>query len=424
MRLLTSLLLTLLALLALPSLAEQQGTPDLPPLSQVNEALDSHINVLTATMGIKIEQANQSKWNSGTYEFNVRAGTAQRKVATSDQSLNEWDIAIERPLRLPNKMLIDSDIGKEGVNRAEQALGDAHHEAARTLLHLWFNWQREQAQATQWQQQVDNLKQQASTTDKRFKAGDAPKMEWNQAQAAVSQATVAWHQAKLRTQLAAAELSRQFPTILLPSQAHLSTPVPIEHHFAYWKNLILEHNHELEWVQAEKRYQHMLAERSRADRMPDPTVGVRYSHEMGGNEKVTGLYLNVPLSFGLRSVNAQHAEHLAEIAANRESAVRRRLEGDIYSAYAQAVSSYQVWQQSKEAADSLRKNTELVTRAYSLGESSLSETLTAKRLTLESTLAENMAQLDANETRYRLLLDAHQLWPMAEHDEQHHQDHH
>ena len=334
-----------------------------------------------------------------------------------DQTLREWDLAIERPLRLPNKMLIDGDIGDEGINRAEQALGDAHHETGRILLHLWFNWKREQAQTTQWQQQVDILKQQASSTEKRFKAGDAPKMELNQAQAAISQASVALQQAKLRTQLAGADLTRQFPNIQLPLQQVLSTPLPIEKDFSYWKDLILDHNHELELAKSEKRIQQLLAARGRADRVPDPTVGLRYSNEMGGNEKVTSLFLSVPISFGLRGNNARHAEYLAEIADNREVATRRRLEGDIYAAHAQAVSSYQTWSQAQQAADSLCKNAELVSRAYALGESSLSDTLTARRLALESTITEHVAQLDANESRYRLLLDAHQLWQVVEHDE-------
>lgn len=404
-------------MLSSPVIAAEQSYPDLPPHAQVDEALDSHINVLTAATGIKIGQASQHKWHSGNYEFNLRAGTAQRKIATLGQTMDEWDVAIERPIRLPNKMLIDGDIGDETANRAEQALGDAHHETGRTLLHLWFNWQREQAQATQWQRQVDILTQQAASTEQRFKAGDAPKMEWNQARAAVSQATVALQQAKMRAQLAGAELARQFPAIVLPQQQTVTTPQAIEHDLAYWKHQIIDHNHEIELAQSEKHIQQMLAERSRADRIPDPTVGLRYANEMGGNEKITGVYLTIPLSFGLRGINAQQAEYQAEIADNREASIRRRLEGDVYATHAQAVSSYQAWQQAQEAADSLRKNAELVTRAYTLGESSLSDTLTARRLALESSLAENISRLDANEARYRLLLDSHQLWTMAGHDE-------
>jgi len=402
-----SILLSL-ALCVCPAFAADY--PDLPPHNQVDVALDSHIDVLNAETGIRIEQTNQRRWESGNYEFNVRAGTAQRRTTVPGQKMKEWDVAIERPLRLINKVLLDDDIGAEGVVRATHALGDARHESGRTLLHLWFNWQREQMQVLQWQQQVDILKQQALTTEKRLKAGDAPRMELSQANAAVAQANVSLQQARMRAELAGNELTRQFPAIILPAQPTSSEPSPISENLDYWKRLILDHNHELEMVRSERRYQQMLAERSRAERIPDPTIGVRYSNELAGSEKVAGVYVSIPLSFGLRGTHAENAEQQAEIAGHRENAVQRRLDADIYAAHTQAIHSYQIWQQAKEAADSIRQNAELVTRAYSLGESSLFETLTARRLGLESALAENLARLDANEARYRLLLDAHQLW--------------
>ncbi|MGB8517363.1 MAG: transporter, partial [Gallionella sp.] len=136
-------------------------TSDLPPMAQVNSALDNHLLVLNAQSGLRLELANQNKWNSGNYEFNLRAGSAQRQVVNTEQKLQEWDVALERPLRLPNKANIDHDIGAANVARADFALGDAHHEAARLLLHLWFVWQREQAQVMLWQQQNDIYTQQA-----------------------------------------------------------------------------------------------------------------------------------------------------------------------------------------------------------------------------------------------------------------------
>ncbi|MDO8925474.1 MAG: TolC family protein [Sideroxyarcus sp.] len=400
----------LLSLILCVSPAFAADYPDLPPHSQVDVALDSHIDVLNAETGIRIEQTNQRRWESGNYEFNVRAGTAQRHTTVPGQKIKEWDVAIERPLRLINKVLLDDDIGAEGVVRATHALGDARHESGRALLQLWFNWQREQMQVLQWQQQADILKQQALTTEKRLKAGDAPRMELSQASAAVAQATVSLQQARMRAELAGNELTRQFPAIVLPAQPATSEPSPVSGNLDHWKQLILDHNHELEMVRSERRFQQMLAERSRAERIPDPTIGVRYSNELAGSEKVTGVYLSIPLSFGLRGTHAENAEQQAEIAGHRENAVQRRLDANIYAAHTQAIHSYQIWQQAKEAADSIRQNAELVTRAYSLGESSLFETLTARRLALESALAENLARLDANEARYRLLLDAHQLW--------------
>ncbi|MDD5180826.1 MAG: TolC family protein, partial [Gallionellaceae bacterium] len=407
-----NIFIALTALLAAPAVAAEANYPDLPPAAQVEAALNNNLSVQTARTGIQLEHANQRKWDSGNYEFNLRAGTAQRNVVNSGQKLKEWDVALERPFRLFNKAQLDGSIGAESVARAEYALSDARHEAGRLLLHLWFNWQREQAQMSQWQQQVDILRQQAQMTEKRVKSGDAPKMELNQAQAAVAQASVALQQARVRAQIAASDLTRQFPGLTLPEQSMLATPQPLEHDFANWKDRVLQHNHELDMVQADNRIQQLLAQRSRADIMPDPTLGVRYASELGGNERVTGVYFSVPLSLGLRSATAEGAAYQAEISAKREAAVKRRLEGDVYNTHTQAVSNYATWQQASAAHASIRQNVELVARAYSLGESSLSDTLTARRLTLEASLAANIAQLDANEARYRLLLDAHLLWQL------------
>jgi len=283
------------------------------------------------------------------------------------------------------------------------------------LLHLWFNWQREQAQTRQWQQQVEILQQQAQMAEKRMHAGDAPRMELNQAQAAVAQATVALQQAKVRARLASDDLARLFPGLVLPDGTEQGVPQSIAQGLPYWKEHVLADNHELGMVQSDSQQLRLIARRSSADRLADPTIGLRYSNEMGGNERVTGVYLTVPFSFGVRGAIAEGAAQQAEISAEKEAAVQRRLERDIASTYFLATGSYETWQQAHEAAASVRQNAELVSRAYSLGESSLSDVLSARRLALESSLAETMAQLDANEARYRLLLDAHQLWPLEEH---------
>jgi outer membrane protein TolC len=403
-------------LLTSPAGAGEMAYPDLPPPVQVQAAIRNSLNVLTAEHGLRIEHSNRRRWNSGSYEFNLRAGSAQRQLANGG-TMKEWDVALERPLRLPNKMQLDQEIGARSQSRAEYVLGDARHEAGRTLLRLWFGWQREMATAGQWQAQQVLLLQQAAMTEKRVKAGDAPRMELNQAQSAAAQAGVARQQALMRAQLAANELIHQFPGLILPEQLTPSLPQAIPHDLAYWRGQVFQHNHELGLVQSEHQLQKLLAERSRADRLPDPTLGLRYSSEMGGNEKVTGVYVSVPLSFGQRTVLAEGMQHQAESAASREDFVQHRLEGDVQAAHTQAVASHAAWQQAAAAAESIRQNAELVARAYALGESSLSDTLTARRLALESSLAETNAQLDANEARYRLLLDAHQLWPLDADDD-------
>lgn len=396
--------------------AAEINRPDLPTPAQAEHALNEYLPVKNAISTLKMEHANQKKWNSGNYEFNLRAGRAQRNIVGTGQNLQEWDVELERPLRLYNKVGIDQNIGAASVAKAEFALGDARHEAARMLLKLWFDWQRAMAQAELWQKQTDILTQQAAIAEKRVKAGDASRLELNQAQAAAAQAGVSRQQALLRAQLAGNDLTNAFPSILLPDQLTPVTPIPIEHDLAFWKSHILDDNHELGMAEQQSRVAQLLAERSRADKVPDPTVGLRHSSEFGGTEIVNGIYFSVPLSFGLRSASAEVVGQQAAIAADQAAFVRHRLEGDIFTAYTRAVKNFDSWQLAYQAAQSMRSNANMSARAYQLGETNLNDNLTAQRNALESSLAESLARLDANESRYRLLLDAHQLWPLDGHD--------
>jgi outer membrane protein TolC len=337
-------------------------------------------------------------------------GTGQRRVGLPRENLREWYVDVQRPVRIFDKAEIDQEIGRISVAKANFALDDAQHEAARVLLRMWFAVQREQATAQLWQQQVDILNQQAAMTEKRVQRGDAPKLELNQMNAAVAQANVSWQQVLMRVQLAENDVRRQFAGIQFPDTIQPATPLPITQNFAFWKDKIFDHNKELAIVHAETQLQQLLAQRSRADVVPDPTVGVRVASDMGGNEKVLTMYVSVPLSFGLRSATADAMAQQAVIAANQESFVQRRLEADVYAAHTQAVRTFSTWQQARSAATTIRNNAELVTKAYNVGESSLSDSLTARRIALESTLVEYTTQLDANEARYRLLIDTHQLW--------------
>ncbi|HWQ94069.1 MAG TPA: hypothetical protein VN418_01000 [Gammaproteobacteria bacterium] len=61
-----------------------------------------------------------------------------------------------------------------------------------------------------------------------------------------------------------------------------------------------------------------------------------------------------------------------------------------------------------------------MTWTYSLGEMGLSDVLLARRQALEAGLAAALAQLNARESRYRLLLDSHQLWPLDRDEDEAH----
>ena len=90
----------------------------------------------------------------------------------------------------------------------------------------------------------------------------------------------------------------------------------------------------------------------------------------------------------------------------------RRLEAQTASLYTMTTRSDEAARRADRAAAGLQRNAELAERAYSLGEVNLADVIAARRIAVEARLAATLAKLDATEARYRLMLDAHELWPL------------
>ena len=387
--------------------------PDLPPLQMVMKSMAINPVVLGAQAGIKAEQANQSRLNAGSYEYSVKLGSQQRAVYTNPvQRFNEWDVALERPFRLPGKAALDTELGSQGVAQARLAHGDALHESGRILLKTWFVWVREHYQSMQWLEQVEVLKNQLSIVNKRIKAGDAPRLEGLLAEAAVAQAESTQQQVALREQIALTDLTYRFPGIVAPDKIQLTIPEPLPHAFSYWYDQILQHNHELGLARGDSKRWQLMASRTRADQIPDPAVGIRYANERGGEEHLVGLSVSIPLPGRARQAVSENMLAQSEMAAQREAGTLARLNAETANSYASARAAFESWKKSRDAADRIKSTASLMTRAYALGEASLPDVLAARRQAIETELNATMAQIDAAENRYRLLLDAHQLWPL------------
>ncbi|MEO5574195.1 MAG: TolC family protein [Gammaproteobacteria bacterium] len=384
---------------------------DLPSLATVAEALSNNPDAQAARAGIEVGKARQLGLEAGPYEPNVRLGAGQRTI-DGRGDFGEWDISLERAFRLPGKVRLDQQLGVQGVSQAEAAYADSLHEAKRELLRLWFNWMRAYNEADQAKAQVETFKEQLRIVERRVQGGDAPRLEASLAGAALAQEEYSLQQARLREQKAAIDLTQRFIGIQLPAAPTLITPVPITQTLDEWRARILTSNDELNLAREQSKRAQLQAARADKNQRPDPMLGARYASETGGDEQIAGVYVSIPLTGKARAAAGREATAEAEIANLNEAKVLRRLNADIASVYASAQSSYRSQQSALSAADFTDKNAELIARAYSLGEADLSNVLIARRQAAEARLAASLAQLDANEARYRLLVDAHELWPL------------
>ena len=395
------------------SLLANETFPNLPPREAVIQVLRAQPSVQAAGGQIQVEEANRRRLEAGNHEWSLRLGGQQRKATPNgspNERFTEWNAAVERPLRLPGKAALDSEIGSLGVNLAETAQGDTLHESSRNLLKSWFIWLRESATAAQWREQSALLEQQSKALKRRLQLGDTSRLEQIQAEAAQAQAEAQLAQARVRQRSAHEDLRRRFPGLPLQEQESVAAPEAVKGTAEEWINAILEHNHELALARGEAQRAQSLAGRSSRERLPDPTVGVQFSRERGGEENVMGAYISIPLPGSARFAASDASRAQVGVASSREAAVRQRIEAEAAQLYSTAVAAVDSWQSSRIAAEHLTRAAEMTTRSYQLGEGTLSDLLAGRRLANEARLAARLMQLEALELRYRLLLDAHRLW--------------
>lgn len=401
----------LVASIWLPAHARAAGDmADLPPPDVVRKVLRAQPAVLAALADVSADEANRARLRAGSYEATVRVNGQRRRTDDPSSRFGEWDVGVERALRLPGKAEIDGRMGDELVARAQSAHGDALHEAGRGLLRGWFGWLRESAQSAQWQAQAAILREQLAVVEKRVKAGDASRLEAAQARAALDLAEAQAVLARGRADVAAAELVQRNAGIEVPHVHAMQVPPPLEQSFAWWRERSLDESHELMLARHETARAKLAARRADADLRPDPTVGVRYASERSGSERIVGLTLAVPLPGQGRAAQSEAAEALSRAAAHREAAVLRKLEAEIAAQHVQAQVTRENWLRLQRVAETFEQNAALLSRAYALGETLLGDVLTARRQAVEARMAAETAQLDASEARYRMMLDAHLIW--------------
>ena len=131
--------------------------------------------------------------------------------------------------------------------------------------------------------------------------------------------------------------------------------------------------------------------------------------------------MSIPLPGGARRAASAESLAQAEMATQREALVLRRIEAEISHLLQQReIKSTPVGKAQLAASELMQRNEEKMARAYALGEMGLNEVLVARRLGMEARLAATLARFEAAETRYRLLLDTHQLWPLGNETEEGH----
>lgn len=407
-----SLLLLGMASFSISAMDVDVITPtDLPPTNSARAWLRQDPAVQEALADMAGAGHLAGMLRASPHEWTIKATSQQRRHEAGPTS-REWAAQLERTIRLPGKKALDRQLGDVAVELAEARLGEAIHEAARSLLDLWMAWvQTEQVKKLMAAQTVfaqSNLR----AAQKRQRAGDASRLEVNVAAGDLADTQQRLAAASAEATKAHARLKIRFPgaPTVLPT---LSEPQPIATPQATWRELVIANSDPLRIAELEVRQASQQAQRTRADRLPDPTVGVFTASEAFRRERIIGVSVSIPLPGGYRRERLGQALTAVDAATAMRDRAQRGVETDIAEAYADATGNHQRWQLATKGARHAADTAQLTQRAYTLGEADVQTLLLARRQSLQASEAALDARVTALRAYYRLLIDAHQIWGLA-----------
>lgn len=382
----------------------------LPPFEVAMDAIAQQAEVLAADERAAAVDAEARAIAIGSHEFEASV-IPQRRRTNAGESLDEFEAQVGRAFRLPGKAPLDREIGARSRAIAALERGETAHEAALRLLELWMQWLRATSTDDEARAQLQSLQTEHASLMRRVEIGDAAQLDLDLITAELAQARAA--AVTTATLLAAARhaLNTDFPQITLPARApSLPEPEALPGTGDEWQARIVNDSYELKTAEQEAARQDATAKRAWADRIPDPTLGVRFFNERDGQERAVGLVFTMPLTGRYRRelANAERAEARARL--RDVDVIRRVLAKDAHLKVALAADALGQWRALREAHEAMRAAANRTHRAWELGETGLAERLLAARRAREMAYQELGARVAAHEAQLRVRIDSHDLW--------------
>lgn len=408
------LLISLLILAKATAAAPAINPPGLLPTSLARSLLEQDPSVAAARAGLDVALQEAGILDQSPYEWTTRVASQQRRQEGGSR-YNEWNVGLEKTIRLPAKAAADRNIAKSTVAESQARYGAALLEAARELMSAWVDWLAAERAQTLAQNHLQAVQASLTAVERRTRAGDASKLDLSIARAELAEQRRMENDAKTQAAVAWSRLSTRFPGISRQVAA-LPVPLPIDQDAGFWQKRILEQSDELKLSQVLMQKAQAQSERARADKTPDPTLGVYTASEVGGRDRISGVTISIPIPGGVRT--ASNAKAIAAVEVSRQEAElkRRQIEAAIAGAMATAQGAYGSLQIANEGATAMQENARLMQRAYELGEAELQALLLARRQAITATANALQAQVTALKSYYGLLVDSHLIWDLGHGD--------
>lgn len=387
------------------------AVPALFPAALAQQWLMQDPSVLAAQSELAAAQVEAQQTAASPYEWTSRLSYQQRDYSTGSVS-HEWNVGLERQIRLPAKRRADQALAGATIAAAQAQLELARRQAADDLVGGWLGWLTAHAITASLTQQQRFAEDNVGAVAKRIKSGDAAQIDYRLAIGEVSAIERSVSAARTEEAIAYAKLSARFA---IEGMQPLPLPEPLSppHDVGWWQARTLAVSAQLAAAKAAQAKAEAGVARAAAERMPDPTLGVYAASEAHGDENIVGGTLSIPFPGTRRTLEVQRRVAQVNAARDRRAALELELNGSARAAYANAMGTYASWQLSRNGADVQRENAVIAQKAYTLGEQDLQTLLLARRQALSAAEADQQARAAALRAYVALLLEAKLLWQPA-----------
>lgn len=415
MRVTLSVTLSLVCVAAIgqPLSIKELPTPkDLPSTEQAVAWIDKDPAVVEARSALAAAGHGAAALAAGSHEWTATASTQRRIYRDASSSSQEWSAQLERAIRIGGKAGLDRQLGDVAQEIARARIGEARLETARSLADLWLGWLAAGRAQELLKEQLSFAEANLRAVDARKRAGDASTLDQSVAQTDLADAQRQASVAGSNLAKARAKLRVRFPEAPLDVRP-LSDPADPVQPEAQWHERIVAAADPLKIAKGEVRKAELNASRTKADRIPDPTLGVFMASEAFRNERVIGVSISIPLSGSYRDERMRQSLQEVDVARAALERARREIDAEVAVTYADAVGSTERWRLAERGAEAAGNSARLMQRAYTLGEADLQSLLLARRQSLDASRSAVEARADALRWNYRLMIDAHLIWDLA-----------
>ncbi len=386
---------------ALPD-AGSFAQPTLPRADLLHQLLAQAPSLAEARALRDAAGARGDALRAGSQEFTAQAQLQQRRVdeAPDNGRYAEWQLQLNRPLRLPAQARADRALADALAAQAREAQRTARRELLDQLLRAWFDTQLADADAELARASAQALDRQAGVVQRREQLGDASRLEYDLVRAERARADAAALQAQGRASSQRAALLARWPLLAAdpglrgdPGSAVELLDAPADD--AALRQRVLEHSATLALARSAVRQAQAQADQARAARTPQPTVGAYLGSDRGGRERIVGLQLQIPIGGAARAAGERAALADLDAAQWRLQELRMRVLEQAQSLSAQARAQARAAQALMLAAASQQAALARTQRAWELGEAGVADWLLARRNALDTRMQAVQARFDA-----------------------------